>query len=138
MGFGLSFSCFKRIPVYMLVGLEQISSQSRVVGSCVSLESPAPTQNVSKDATWTNTSASHPGTGRSAWDDEQTSLSRLVDDLCQLIVFTGSHPIGRAAAQQGPEGGTVWKGQMRRWLCIPRAAALWAHLQLQRQRGRER
>lgn len=61
----------------MLVGLEQISSQSRMVG--ISLETPAPTQNVARDATWTNTSA-HLGAGRSSWDDEKTSLTRLVGD----------------------------------------------------------
>lgn len=82
---------------HMLVGLEQISSQSRVVGWCISLETPAPTQNVAEDVTRTNTSASHLGTGRS-WDDDKTSLTYLVDDLCQRIVCSGSHPTEGTAA----------------------------------------
>lgn len=73
----------------MLVGLEQIS-QSRVVGGCISLETPAPTHNLAKDVTWTNTSSSHLGTSRSVWDDEKTSLALLVDDLCQRDLCTWS------------------------------------------------
>ena len=68
---------------HKLVRLEQISFPSRVVGWCISLETPALTHNVAKDVIWTNTSASLHGTGRSAWDDDKTSLTHLVNDLCQ-------------------------------------------------------
>lgn len=84
MIFGLSSPTFKGESAFRkLLGLEQISFQSRVMGWCVSLEIPALTRNVAKGVIWMNTSASPHGTNRSAWDDEETSLTHLVNDLCQ-------------------------------------------------------
>lgn len=83
---------------YKLVWLEQISFQSRVVGWCISLEAPALTHNVAKDLIWMNTSASLHETGRSAWDDDKTSLTHLVNDLCQWIACSWSQPMERTAA----------------------------------------
>lgn len=72
--------------LHKLVGLMQISFQSRVVGQCISLETPALTHNATEDVRWRNTSASFHGTGRSARDDDKTSVTQLANGLCQRII----------------------------------------------------
>lgn len=91
VGFGLSFSCFYRNPVFLYAGGPGADLLPEQSGRMMHLfGNPSSNTEHSKDVTWTNTSSSHPGAGRSAWDDEKTSLARLVDELCQRDLCTWS------------------------------------------------